>query len=449
MASEVIFKPYPKQEELITAAISGKYRVVGFGGGIRGGKTFGALWALVILARIYPNSRWVVVRKTLKILKETSIKSYQGMGITYFQQSYNQESCTATFANGSEIIFFGENYEDDKELNRWKGLECNGFLFEEGNECRVETFWKAIERAGTHIPKLRGKELKKPPPLVMLTCNPSQGWVKELLYNPWRDKTLRPDWLFIPALITDNPSMANDTAYMESLKMMPRAYYEVFVKGDWDYVYNDRPWLYSYIDAIHVQSVPFLKQKPVYLSFDFNADPVSCTAWQMSDNMGGIGSFLHGIREFGGKIKIDDLCMQIKTAFPYSTLFVTGDRSGQNQDVGRNQTLYQMIQQYLSLSNRQMNLNTHNIEHADSRLLSNVIFEHYNILLDPSMVNLIADCRKATTDPNNKLGHVLLKDRGEYKMDYFDSMRYLFQTYYLEYMKETHLKDIRHLAHNM
>lgn len=446
---EVIFQPFPKQEELITAAISGKYSVIGFGGGIRGGKTFASLWALVLLARIYPYSRWVVVRKTLTILRDTTIKSYHGMGIGAFQENYNQQTQTITFTNGSEIVFFGENFEDDKELNRWKGLECNGFLLEEGNELQEASFYKAVERAGSHIPKHKGKALKKPPPLIMVTCNPSQGWVKKLLYNPWRDNTLHEDWLFIPALVTDNPAMANDEKYMQALKRMPKMYYDVYVLGDWDMVANERPWLHAFIEAEHVRPVPFMKKQPVYLAFDFNADPVTCTAWQMSPIMGGTGAFLHGIREFGGKMKIDELCVQIRAAFPYSVLYVCGDRSGQSQDVGRHQTLYQMIQGFLKLSDKQMVLNTHNLEHADSRMLCNSIFEYYPILIDPCMKNLIADCRKAETDPNSKHGNVLRKDRGEFKMDYFDSMRYLFQTFYLNYMKEEHLHDVWELAHNL
>jgi hypothetical protein len=70
------------------------------------------------------------------------------------------------------------------------------------------------------------------------------------------------------------------------------------------------------------------------------------------------------------------------------------------------------------------------------------MFGKYDITIDPCCKNLIADIRKAKVDINHKLGSQLLKDRGENKMDYFDSMRYFFQTYYNEHVRSTYLKGI-------
>lgn len=215
--------------------------------------------------------------------------------------------------------------------------------------------------------------------------------------------------------------------------------------GAWGVIENGNPWLYAFRDlhekCPHLRKLPFMASEPIYLTFDINADPLSCTAWQRSRLVAGEGSFLHAIKEFGGKIKVDDICAHIMTTFPNSIFYVTGDRSGQNQDVGRNQTIYQMIQSYMGLSNKQMNLNTANLEHQDSRLLCNTIFEHYPIYIDPEgCPNLVADMRKATVDMDSTKGNQLLKDRGEFKMDYFDGMRYLFQTYYLQYIRDTYLK---------
>lgn len=219
--------------------------------------------------------------------------------------------------------------------------------------------------------------------------------------------------------------------------------FDCIANGAWGINENGKPWLYSFrdadVDRTHIRRLPHLRQEPIYLAFDFNADPVACTAWQKSNTNGGIGCYLHCIREFGGAVKIDDLCDRIKTAFPASIFFVCGDRSGQNQDVGRNQTLYQMIQAALSLTDKQMHLNTHNLEHADSRLLCNAVFEHYPVLIDESCTNLIADCRKATIDPKSVRGNQLLKNREDHKMDYFDSMRYFMQTYMLKYMRDNHM----------
>lgn len=214
--------------------------------------------------------------------------------------------------------------------------------------------------------------------------------------------------------------------------------YDSIANGAWGVIENGNPWLHAFTDE-HIRPLPFLPSYPVYLTFDINADPLSCTCWQMTERKGGVGSFLHAINEFGGHIKVEDICQQIKSTYPASIFYVTGDRSGHNQDVGRNQTVYQIVQSILHLSDNQMLLETHNLEHADSRLLCNAMFTHYPVFIDPKCKNLIADCRKATCDPDSIKASQLLKDRGNYKMDYFDGMRYLFQKVFNKFIKENYL----------
>lgn len=210
--------------------------------------------------------------------------------------------------------------------------------------------------------------------------------------------------------------------------------------GAWGVIDNNNPWLYAFDSDKHVRPTPWLPQLPVYLSFDINADPIACTAYQYSDTKGHSQSFIHVINEFGGHIKVDDICQRIKTTYPQTIFFVTGDRSGQNEDVGRNQTIYQMIQSLLNLSDKQMNLNTHNLEHPDSRTLCNTMFCHYpRLSIDPKCKTLIEDCQKAKPDPKCPRPSQLYKNRLDgYKMDYFDSMRYFFQTYFNDFAKKAY-----------
>lgn len=199
MQKQILFESFPKQDEFLEAVFSNKYTFILYGGAIRGGKTFAGLGALLLLCKKYKNSKWVIVRNTLQTLKLNTIPSFRKICPTSFIKSYNQDTQTVTFQNGSEIIFLGENYADDKELNRFKGLECNGFLFEEINELQQKTFYKGIERAGSHIIE------NQPPPLILATCNPTNNWVKELIYNKWKLGSLPEKWLYIPSKITDNP----------------------------------------------------------------------------------------------------------------------------------------------------------------------------------------------------------------------------------------------------
>lgn len=217
----------------------------------------------------------------------------------------------------------------------------------------------------------------------------------------------------------------------------------VDITGDWGMPDNKNPWLYNFKKDVHVQPVTFLPSYPVYLSFDFNRDPITCSAWQMSPGFVGPAPFIHCIQEFSGQIQLQDLCQRIKTAFPASILYVTGDSSGNKGDIGydtRHASAYKMIQAYLHLSEKQMNQNLSNLEHENSRLLCNAMFYHFNGLrISPNCTILISDCEIAAVDEEAKKPNMLKKDRGIYKMDMFDTARYFFQRYCYEYVKKRFL----------
>ena len=270
MATQVLFAPSPKQEEFMQAAFSGNYTFLLFGGAIRGGKTFCTLGTLLLLCKMYPGSRWAIVRDTLTTIKRNVVPSFIKICPDSFLKSYNQDLQVITLVNGSEILLFAENYDEDKLLLRWRGLEVNGFVLEEANELQEASFYKAIERAGTFIP-LEGN---KPKPLIMLTCNPSAGWVKELFYDRWKNGTLPDGWMYLPSKITDNPFIADDADYMASLRQMPRYEYEVYVNGNWDLQVKTGGEFYKAFDLDqHVAACTYDPALPLHLSFDDNVVP--------------------------------------------------------------------------------------------------------------------------------------------------------------------------------
>jgi hypothetical protein len=59
---QVLFNASPKQTEFLEIVIAGKHRIVAYGGAIRGGKTYSGLFALILLSKMYPGSKWIVVR---------------------------------------------------------------------------------------------------------------------------------------------------------------------------------------------------------------------------------------------------------------------------------------------------------------------------------------------------------------------------------------------------
>lgn len=232
MSFDPFFRATPAQERFFAAVFSGNHTVLGFGGGIRSGKSATALVLAQVLCRIFPGSRWAVVRKDLPTIKRNVLPTFSKFRVPGFMGEVNQANAwTATASNGSQIIFFPESYSEDPELNRWRGLEVNGFLLEEGNELQESSYNKAIERAGSWIVPI----LKvQPPPLVIVTFNPSGGWVKRTFYDPHKSGTLPSHIYFQPATILDNPHIP--TAYLDSLKNLPERDYKRFVEGDWTFI---------------------------------------------------------------------------------------------------------------------------------------------------------------------------------------------------------------------
>ena len=326
MAKQILFETFHKQEQFLEAVFSNNYNFIMYGGSIRGGKTFAGLGALLLLCKMYPKSKWAVIRSTLQTLKLNTIPSFTKICPTSFVKKYNQEMQTVTFQNDSQIIFLGENYVDDKELNRFKGLEVNGFLLEEVNELQQKTFYKCIERAGSNIID------KQPKPLILATCNPTNNWVKELIYNKWKTNTLPENWLYIPSKITDNPFIPLD--YLESLKSMPRYEYEVFVEGNWDLQERTGAEFYKYFSLDkHVKECHYEPSLPLHISWDENVNPyLPCGIFQISNKQVRLINTILGINP---KNTIKDVCNEFKRLYPAhdSGLFIYGDATSQKEDV--------------------------------------------------------------------------------------------------------------------
>jgi hypothetical protein len=179
---------------------------------------------------MFPGSRWAIVRKDLPTLKRNTIPSFERVAPESFVGTINRTDWYVDCANGSRIIFFAESGERDPELNRWRGLEVNGFALEECNEISEQAFHKALERAGSWI-----CETKQPPPLILATCNPTLGWVKRRWYEPWTKGTLDAPWYYLPAKVTDNPHLPESyLRSLENLKDTDASAYDRFVNGNWD-----------------------------------------------------------------------------------------------------------------------------------------------------------------------------------------------------------------------
>ena len=267
------------------------------------------------------------MRDSLPTLKRNTIPSFFKICPQSFIKNYNQDTQIVTFTNGSQILFFSENYNDDKELNRWKGLEVNGFLLEEMNELQEQSFYKAIERAGAHIIP------NKPQPLILATCNPANNWVKILFYEPAKKEQLPKGWLYIQSKIFDNPFVLSDTVYMEQLKSMPRYQYEQFVEGNWDMQMKTGGEFYKCFELDkHIGHVAYDNKLPLHISWDDNVNPyLPCGIFQIVDKEVRMIDEISGITP---RNTVAEVCKEFTRRYQghNSGLFVYGDATAKKED---------------------------------------------------------------------------------------------------------------------
>lgn len=205
----------------------------------------------------YPNSRWAIVRKSYQRLQDTTLPSWaQFLSLHGLHSVITEYTKTRTkFVNGSEIIFIAESIHTDPELNRFRGLEVNGFGLEEMNELSRKTLDKCIERAGTWF------HAKNAPRKILGTCNPTDNWVKDDFYTPAQTNSLPKHFRYIPSKITDNPFLP--AGYLESLKAtMDTNNYERFVNGDWNVISDGliKSGWFKYMSFSELAQQPFYEK---------------------------------------------------------------------------------------------------------------------------------------------------------------------------------------------
>lgn len=346
----------PKQSEAMDALASEKFNFILFGGAVAGGKTIWGLSALLIMCEIFPKSRWCVIREDLEKIRITTIPSFNKLSPS---GKLRENPYEYIHPNGSVIIFKGENYDKDKDLQWLKGLEVNGFLFEEINECQEATLDVAFSRAG------RWECNPRPKPIILATCNPANNWIKQRVFDKWKNGSLPSSWLYIPSKITDNPYLTDE--YRENLLNMPRYQYEVFVEGNWDIQLKVGGEFYKCFEIEkHIGVVKYDPTLPIHLSWDDNVNPyLPAGIFQIIKKSAGYDIVM--IDEIAGVTPnntVKAVCNEFKRRYPSHNagLFVYGDATANKEDtkMEKGYNFYRLILDELKQYKPQNRVTLHN-----------------------------------------------------------------------------------------
>jgi len=407
-------------------------RIVFYGGAIRGGKTIGTLACLCYLATEYTGCKIIIIRDNLPIIKSTTLDSFNMVFPPCLIAKVNNSTMEYTMINGTRIQFFAESYQHDKDLGRFKGLECNFILLEQLEELQEETFNKAIERVGSY----RLVDGTQPPGIILATFNPTQNWVKNRVYRPHITGTLPKSWLFISALPTDNPFVTEDQ--FNNWETMASITRKRFVEGDWEAVPTANTFAWAFKPYEHVRVVPkFLARdnKPYFVSFDFNVDPMCAIILSYADT-----ERFHVI----GELRIPNcdvigICREILARYGRHVLQVTGDSNGMARNQGSKElgSHYSIIAREMGLRSNQIKVSKFNPKHTASQIIVNTVLEqHKDFAIHPDCKYLIDDLVSIRM---TNMGRI---DKADAKMGHLlDSFRYAINQWSSKIIKSYRIND--------
>jgi len=374
---------------------------------------------------------------TIKIsLKPAFVKAIDTI---YMNAAYEVQDFMIRGIKGQIIVFKGIDSE-----GKIKGIE--GFkyiLLDELDHYSEEEFMQANL-------SLRGIPGQK----IFATWNPVDEniWIKKYID--------RLDWIDLPLMIkgnkhsqldkssfvrksTDGKTLLIKTTYFdnkwivgangygsrdqnlideyEQLKTIDPNSYNVNVLGEWGVRDKSNKFAFAFEASKHVGSVEYNPDYLIWLSFDFNVNPISCTAFQYYDDV------LRAIKCFKlDNSNIYELCKLIASYFPDAMFKVTGDASGTSRSamVADNVNYYTIIKDELGLIWSQFNIPSVNPRIEENQVKVNaVLYAGLFIADSENCKELIYDLTYVEIDENKKI----IQDRTaeSKKSDFLDHFRYI------------------------
>jgi len=223
-----------KQTQAIDILEDRTTNVLLYGGGAGGGKSMLGVYWILKSALKYKKTRWVIGRSRLKILKETTLQSFfevcsmQGLKANV-DYTYNETKSLITLHHSQSEILLKDlfRFPSDPQFDALGSLEISGCFIDECAEITPIAYNILQSRIRYRLDE------NNLIPKILMTCNPSIGWIYTQFYKKHKSKTLQPNHRFIQSLVTDNPNISKH--YIEQLKQTDMLTQRRLLYGDWEY----------------------------------------------------------------------------------------------------------------------------------------------------------------------------------------------------------------------
>lgn len=226
------------------------------------------------------------------------------------------------------------------------------------------------------------------------------------------------NWAFFHFTTYDNPHISRDEIEEAKQQLDSITFQQEYLA---EYVdANDRPFMYSFDDKIHIKPFTPNIHLPLLISFDFNKDPMTSLVSQ-STNIRHIAIF-DELKIMNGST--GELCEVIRAKYNdwLGRIVVTGDASGNSRSplVRGGMNHYKIIKSGLSIKDGQFRVRSSNLSHINSRVLCNSVIQNADFCITENCKETIQDLRFASVDEEG----TIIKTAGR-GLHFFDNCRYL------------------------
>ena len=228
------YKPQPKQYDMLeTLTADNGIKYLLYGGAAGGGKTYGGVAWLIIMALQHDGSSYFIARKKRSDLKESTFITFKTISRAWGvddKWNFNGQDNVIEFDNGSRISLIAVAYQpQDPDFDDLGSKEFTAGFIEEAQEVHE----KAFNVLKTRINRNNTIDGVKIPAKILLTANPHKGYLKREFVDKDKKGILEGDKKFIQAFYTDNKYLPED--YGEDLETGDMAQTQRLKYGDWEY----------------------------------------------------------------------------------------------------------------------------------------------------------------------------------------------------------------------
>lgn len=315
---------------------------------------------------------------------------------------------------GHKILLKG--IDDPDKLKSIVGIKR--VVIEEADKLNFEDFLELDRRA-------RGMEGIQ----IIVIYNPisEKHWIKTTLRNP--EHVYYPDTTILKYTYHDNKFVTEqDKKTLENLRLISENHYRIYALGEDGIEDKQMKFAWAFDESkhtaptdLHPEPPTFNPDEVLWLSFDFNVNPMTCGAFQY------YGDVLYGLKCW--KLENSntwEMCARIKAEYPNALYLVTGDASGENLNAAFRDEMhnYRIIMQELGINSQQLRVPTRNPSIDTNQILVNAVLLNTEVILHKVYCEpLIFDLNYVEVDQKKDI----IKDRStdKKKADFLDLFRYL------------------------